>query len=57
MGQDLCVCGKPKSGSHYWATNGYATCRAKAQREGDAKKPAKLVCPHCQTTGGVTRSV
>lgn len=57
MGQQQCVCGEPKSTGHYWATNGYATCRAKVQREGAASQQAKLVCPHCQTAGGVTRHV
>lgn len=55
MRQEQCVCGKPKSTGHYWATNGYATCRAKAQRATAASQQAKLVCPHCQTAGGVTK--
>ena len=57
MTQQLCVCGKPKSTSHYWATNGYASCRAKAQRQSAVQQQAKLVCPHCQAAGGVTRRV
>ncbi|WP_156409743.1 hypothetical protein [Nocardioides sp. Soil796] len=52
---DLCVCGKSKSSSHYWATNGYATCRAKEQQKAAAAQQSKIVCPHCQTAGGVTR--
>lgn len=52
---ERCVCGKQKSAGHYWATNGYRICEARAARERDAAQAAKMVCPHCQVAGGVSR--